>query len=154
MYMSLLTKQTIYLFSGVCGAQSLVFGRSLFVLFPLFLLNIVLLSFFTASDYNLTTIVCLVFPVPFEHCIAVLLRFTASDYPFDDHCLSCFPCSFWTLYCCPSSIYGFWLPLWRPLFVLFPLFLLNIVLLPFFDLRLLITPLVSSFFLYQIVRAP
>jgi hypothetical protein len=68
--------------------------------------------------------------------------------------LSCFPCSFWTLYCCPSSIYGFWLPLWRPLFVLFPLFLLNIVLLPFFDLRLLITPLVSSFFLYQIVRAP
>ena len=97
--------------------------------------------------------------------LSVLLRFPASDYPFS---------IFWPLYClsfdsrllitplvsfghcivCPSSIPGFWLPLWYllaivlsvllrfpasdyPFGIFWPLYCLS------FDSRLLITPLVS-----------
>ena len=99
--------------------------------------------------------------------LSVLLRFTASDYHFGIlwplYCLSffdlrllitslvsCGHCIF-----CPSSIYGFWLPLWYLVAIvlsvllrftasdylfgiLWPLYFLS-----FFDLRLLITTLVS-----------
>ena len=97
--------------------------------------------------------------------LSVLLRFPASNYPFG---------IFWPLYClsfdsrllitplvsfghcivCPSSIPGFWLPLWYllaivlsvlrfpasdyPFGIFWPLCCLS-----FFDSRLLITPLVS-----------
>jgi predicted nucleic acid-binding Zn ribbon protein len=78
--------------------------------------------------------------------LSVLLRFTASDYPFgifwplcclyffDLQLLITLLISFGHCVVCSSSIYGFWLPfgIFRPLCCLF-----------FFDLRLLITPLVS-----------
>jgi predicted nucleic acid-binding Zn ribbon protein len=78
--------------------------------------------------------------------LSVLLRFTASDYPFgifwplcclfffDLQLLITLLVSFGHCVVCSSSIYGFWLPfgIFRPLCCLF-----------FFDLRLLITPLVS-----------
>jgi hypothetical protein len=99
--------------------------------------------------------------------LSVLLLFTASDYPFG---------FFWPLYflfffdlrflitplvsfghCifCSSSIYGFWLPLWLLLAIVFSIllrftasdypfgFFWPLYFLFFFDLRFLITPLVS-----------
>ena len=96
--------------------------------------------------------------------LSVLLRFTASDYPFG---------IFWSLCClsfnlrllitplvsfghcvvCPSSIYGFWLPLWYLLVIVLSVLRFTASDYPFgifwslcclsFDLRLLITPLVS-----------
>ena len=103
------------IFWPLCGCPSLIYGFWL----PLwYLLAIVWLSFF---DIRI-----LITPlVSFGHCVVVLLWYTDSDYPFG---------IFWSLCCCPSLIYGFWLPLW---------YLLAIVWLSFFDIRILITPLVS-----------
>ena len=75
-------------FSGIRVARSfvfcLMFGRSSFVLF---LLTIVL---------------------------SVLLHFTASDCPFGIFKLFLCLCPFSFGHCivCPSSLYGFWLPIW------------------------------------------
>jgi hypothetical protein len=103
-----------------------------------YLLAIVWLSFF---DIRI-----LITPlVSFGHCVVVLLWYTDSDYPFG---------VFWPLCGCPSLIYGFWLPLWYLLAIVWlsffdirfwlPLwYLLVIVWLSFFDIRILITPLVS-----------
>ena len=78
--------------------------------------------------------------------LSVLLRFTDSHYPFGIFCPLCclFFLDLWILitrlvsfvHCvvCSSQIYGFSLPLW---------YLLAIVFLFFLDLRILITPLVS-----------
>ena len=103
------------IFWPLCGCHSLIYGFWL----PLwYLLVIVWLSFF---DIRI-----LITPlVSFGHCVVVLLWYTDSDYPFG---------IFWPLCGCPSLIYGFWLPLW---------YLLAIVWLSFFDIRILITPLVS-----------
>jgi hypothetical protein len=104
-----------------------------------YLLAIVLsvLLRFTGSDYpfGIYWLLCCLFfydlrvlitpLVSFGHCVVVLLWYTDSDYPFG---------IFWPLCGCPSLIYGFWLPLW---------YLLAIVWLSFFDIRILITPLVS-----------
>ena len=99
--------------------------------------------------------------------LSVLLRFTDSDYPFGIFwplcCLSFFDLrilitplvSFDHCVVCPSSIYGFWLPLWylltivlsvllrytdsdNPIGIFWPLCCLF-----FFDIQILITPLVS-----------
>ena len=113
------------IFSGVRVAQSLVFCvvfcRSLFCSFVIFLLAIVL---------------------------SVLLRFTASVYPFGIFklFLSFCPFSFGHCVVCPSSIYCFCLPLWyhQILLVLLSFFFWPLRCLSFFDLWILITPLVSS----------
>ena len=98
---------------------------------------------------------------------SVLLRFTTSDYPFGifcplyrlsyfDLCLLIAPLvSFGHCIVCPTSIYGFWLPIWC-LLAIVSSFLLRFTAsdypfgiiwsmyrLSYFDLRLLITPLVS-----------
>ena len=103
------------IFWSLCGCHSLIYGFWL----PLwYLLAIVWLSFF---DIRI-----LITPlVSFGHCVVFLLWYTDSDYPFG---------IFWSLCCCPSLIYRFWLPLW---------YLLAIVWLSFFDIQILITPLVS-----------
>ena len=116
------------IFSRVRVAQSLVFCvvfcRSLFCSFVIFLFAITL---------------------------SVLLRFTDSVYPFGIFKLFLSFCHFSFGHCvvCPSSIYGFWLPLWylQTLLVLLsfsssPLHCLS------FDLLLLLTALVSSRFLF------
>jgi hypothetical protein len=99
--------------------------------------------------------------------LSVLLRFTDSDYPFGIFwplcCLSFFDLriliallvSFGYCVVCPSSIYGFWLPLWYLLAIVLSVLLRftdsdcpfgifwPLCCLSFFDLRILITPLVS-----------
>ena len=113
------------IFSRVRVAQSLVFCvvfcRSLFCSFVIFLLAIVL---------------------------SVLLRFTASVYPFGIFKLFLSFChvSFGHCVVCPSSIYCFCLPLWylQTLLVLLSFFSSPLCCLSFFDLQLLFTPLVSS----------
>ena len=133
---------------------------------------------FSCVRFSLSLVFCVVF-CPFvlflvAIVLSVLLRFTASDYPFG---------ILWPLYClsffdlrllitplvscghcvvCPSSLYGCWLPLWYlvaivlsvlrftasdyPFGILWPLCCLS------FDLRLLITPLESSDFSYVLCK--
>ena len=108
--------------------------------------------------------------------LSVVLRSTDSDEPFGIFKLLCLSFIFGNCVACPSSIYGFWLPLWYLQHLLFALYLLAIVLsvllrftesdypfgifkffcfyfvfwplccLSFFDLRILNTPLLSSNF--------
>ena len=82
--------------------------------------------------------------------MSVLLLFTASDYLFGTFKLLfvLLPFSFCHCIFCPSSIYGFWLPLWylQASVCRFALFLLSLYCLSFFYLRLLITSLVPSSF--------
>ena len=99
--------------------------------------------------------------------LSLLLRYTDSDYPFGIFwplcCLSFFDIrilitplvSFGHCVVSPSSIYGFWLPLWYLLVIVLSLLLRYtdsdypfgifwpLCCLSFFDIRILITPLVS-----------
>ena len=98
--------------------------------------------------------------------LSVLLRFTDFDYLFGIfwplYCLSFFDLrilitslvSFGHCIVCPSSIYGFWLPLWYLLAIVLSVLLFTdfdylfgifwpLYCLSFFDLRILITSLVS-----------
>ena len=133
------------IFSEVRVARSLVFNvmlcRPLFVLLSFFFWPLYCLFFFDlrlliTSLWYLLAIV-----------LSVLLRFTASDYPFGIiwplYCLFFFDLrllitplvSFGHCIVCSSSIYSFWLP---PFGIFWPLYCLF-----FFDLRLVITPLVT-----------
>jgi hypothetical protein len=102
--------------------------------------------------------------------LSVLLQFTVSDYSFGIFWpLCCLPffslqflitplVSFAHCVVCPSSVYGFWVPLWYLLAIVLSVLLQFTVsdypfgifwplcCLPFFSLQFLITPLVSSNF--------
>ena len=122
--------------------------------FALFILSLYCLSFFylrllitslVPSSFSLSF--C---PFHFVIVLSVLLLFMASDYLFGTFKLLFVPLPFFFCHCivCPSSIYGFWLPLWYLQASLCPfvLFLFSLYCLSFFYLQLLITPLVSSSF--------
>ena len=122
--------------------------------FALFILSLYFLSFFylrllitslVPSSFRLS--LC---PFSFVIVLSVLLLFTASDYLFGTFKLLFVLLPFFFCHCivCPSSIYGFWLPLWylQASFCPFALFILSLYCLSFSYLRLLITSLVSSSF--------
>ena len=121
--------------------------------FALFLLSLYCLSFYlrllitSLVSTSLSLSFC---PFYFVIVLSVLLLFTASDYLFGTFELLfvLLPFSFCHCIVCPSSIYGFWLPLWylQASLCPFALFLLSLYCLSVFYLRLLITSLVSSSF--------
>ena len=135
-------------------ASDYLFGifKFLFVLLPFsffIVLSVVLL--FTTFDYpfGIFKLVFVLLPF-FVIVLSVLLLFTASDYLFCIFKLLFVLLPFFFCHCivCPSSIYGFWLPLWylQASLCPFALFILSLYCLSFFYLRLLITSLVSSSF--------
>ena len=136
-------------------ASDYLFGifKLLFVLLPFFILSLYCLSFYlrllitSLVSTSLSLSFC---PFYFVIVLSVLLLFTASDYLFGTFELLfvLFPFSFCHCIVCPSSIYGFWLPLWylQASLCPFALFLLSLYCLSVFYLRLLITSLVSSSF--------
>ena len=122
--------------------------------FALFILSLYCLSFFylrllitsfVPSSFSLS--LC---PFSFVIVLSVLLLFTASDYLFGTFKLLfvLLPFSFCHCIVCPSSIYGFWLPLLylQASLCPFALFILSLYCLSFFYLRFLITPFVPSSF--------
>ena len=122
--------------------------------FALFILPLYCLSFFylqllitslVPSSFSLSF--C---PFHFVIVLSVVLLFTASDYLFGIFKLLFVPLLFFFCHCivCPSSIYGFWLPLLylQASLCPFAFFLLSLYCLSFFYVRFLITSLVSPSF--------
>jgi hypothetical protein len=116
-----------------------------------FVIVLSVLLLFTASDYLFGIFKLLFVLLPFFFVIVLsVLLFTASDYLFGIYkpLFVLLPFSFCHCIVCPSSIYGFWLPLWYLQVSLCPfaLFILSLYCLSFFYWWLLITSLVPSSF--------
>ena len=132
-------------------ASDYLFGtfKILFAFCPFSFVIVLSVLLFTASEYlfGIFKLLFVILPFFFFIVLSVLL-FTTSDYLFGIFkplfVLLTFSFCHFIVY--PSSIYGFWLPLWylQASLCPFAVFILSLYCLSFSYLRLLITSLVSS----------